>query len=450
MPDSVLYTTAEVREVARNKFKLETVSADTAQAGRIVTFNLPENSMIDMKSLKFFADVLCTGGGNFAPVDADTVYGKLPQHISSLISRVEVYINGVQVQQGASEYNTVCQVLRLGCSNIDKDNSIDRALSHSYITDNDANDDESICLSEWQGFLNELSTRYINTGLLGQIQIRMTFAGNHVLVPKQNAVPLGTDLSSAQAQTNAQAIKYSLSNMYFTCDTITLSPAYNDLLRKRLMSAGIEINYKEYYTFQLDGIQNGGAVGASTRFSLSSGCINRAYAIYRDANYTTVGIRSSLLPNACGVSAYQSNALRFRSYSGQTKKTGDARWQWSVNNVKYPQMLGTWIDGLAEVSYAQDKVSHYNNGTLITSAESYNNGNFVYPLLLELPTGRGVSVQSGYNSRGINTQMVFQAQSMVVPAAAGQRDSGTASSFIVLETTSKLLVQSGRDLAVQF
>ena len=447
LPESAMYATAEVREVARNKFKLETISSDSAGPNRIITFNLPENAMIDMKSLKFFADVECDGAG----AGADEVFGKLPAHVSSLISRVEVYINGVQVQQGASEYNTIAQVLRLGCSNIDKDNSIDRALSHSYITDDDANDDETICVSEWCGFLNELSTRYLNTGLLGQIQIRLTWAGNNALVPKQTAVPLGQDLTSPAAVANAAAIKYSVSNMYFTCDTLTLDPMYNAMLRKRLEAGGLELNYKEYYTFQLDGITGGaGATSASTRFSLSSGCINRLYAVYRDANYTSVGKRSHKLPNATGVAAYQSNALRFRSYSGDTKTVGNARWQWSVNNVKYPQMLGTWLDGLADVSYAQDKVSHYNNGTLITSKESFNDGKFVYPLLLEMPTGRGVAVQAGYNSRGINTQMVFQSQAQTIPPAAGQVDSGVISSFVVAETTAKLMIAVGRDLAVQF
>ena len=449
LPESVMYATSEVREVARNKFKLETVSSDTAGPNRIITFNLPENSMIDMRSLKFFADIACEGSAA-AGVATDEVFGKLPGHISSMIARVEVYINGVQVQQGASEYNTIAQALRLGVSNIDKDNSIDRALSHSYITDDDKNDDETICVGEWCGFLNELSTRYLNTGLLGQIQIRLTWAGNHVLVPKQKAVPLGLDLTTVAAETNAQAIKFAVSNMYFTADTITLDPMYNALLRKRLESGGLELNYKEYYSFQLDGITGGtGATSASTRFSLSSGCINRLYSIYRDMNYTSVGKPSHLLPHAGGVAAYQSNGLRFRSYSGDDKKVGNARWQYSVNNVKYPQYQASWIDGLADVGYAQDKVSHYNNGTLITSKESYNDGKFVFPLLLELPTGRGVSVQSGYNSRGINTQMVFQSQAQSIPTA-DQINSGSISSFVIAETTAKLMIALGRDLAVQF
>jgi hypothetical protein len=449
LPDDVMYAVAEMKEVSRNRFKLETVSADTAGPNRICTFNLPENAMIDMKSLRFFFDVACTGSDANGTPAVDEVFGKLPQNASTLLSRVEVYINGVQTQQGASEYNTIAQALRLGRSNIDKDNSIDRALSHSYITADDKDDDESICVSEWCGFLGEASTRYLNTGLLGQIQIRLTFAGNWVLVPKQKGVEIGDPLSS-DAKLNAALMKYSVSNMYFTVDSVSLDPMYNAMLRKRLEAGGLELNYKEYYSFQYDGIQSGTPASASTRFSLSSGCIDKLYALYRDSNYTTTGVPGHKFQNATGVSAYTANALRFRSYSGDTNKVGLARWNWSINNVKFPQYQASWIDGLADVSYAQDKVSHDSAGTLITSKESYNDGKFIFPLLLALPTGKGVAVQAGYNSRGINTQMVFQSSGQVVPVADSGTNSGTASCFVIAETTAKLMIQLGRDLAVQF
>jgi hypothetical protein len=445
LPDSVMYATYEMKEVSRNRFRLETVSSDSAGANRIVTFNLPEQAMLDMKSLRFFFDVACSGSSAEGGA-GDVVYGKLPQNASSLLGRVEVYINGVQVQQGSSEYNTIAQALRLGQSNIDKDSSTDRALNHSYITDDNANDDETICINEWRGFLGEASTRYINTGLLGQIQVRLTFAGNHVLVPKQHNVALGVNLS-ADAKKNAALMTYSVSNMYFTVDSVSLDPMYNDGLRKRLEAGGLQLNYKEYYSFQLDGINS---TGSSTRFSLSSKCIDRLYALYRDANYTQTGIRSFALPNASGVSAYTSNALRFRSYSGDTKKVGNARWNWSVNNVKYPQYQASWIDGLADVGYVQDKVSHENSGTLITSKEAFNDGKFVFPLTLCLPTGRGVEVQSGYNSSGVNTQMVFQSSGQVIPADDGETNTNEISCFVIAETTAKLMIELGRDLAVMW
>ena len=444
MPSDLVYATGDIAEVSRNSFRLETVSADTASPGRIITFNLPENAIIDTRSIRFFMDVLTTQVG----AGANIVYGKLPQNVSSLISRLEVYVNGVSVQQGASEYNTVAQILRNAQSNIDKENSTDRSLSHSYITSDDAVDDETVCISEWVGFLGENSTRYLNTGLLGQIQIRLTLAPTSVLCPKQVAVTIG-DAFTGTGATSALTISYSTSNMYFTVDTVSLSPMYNANLRKRLEMGGLALNYKEYYTFSLDGISAGASVGASTRFSLSSGCIDRLYGIYRDANYATAGVQGFALPNAVSVSAFTSNALRFRSYSGQTKKAGVARWNYSINNVKYPQFQASWVDALAGVAYAQNKVGADNSGSLITSSQSFNDGVFQFPLLLCLPTAKGVSVCSGYNSRGINSTMVFQASGLNIPVAGGA-NSGSVSSFIVAETTASLRIEVGRDLAVMF
>ena len=460
LPDSAQYVVKEVSEVSRNAFKLETVSSDQAGPNRIITFNLPENAIVDMKSLKFFADVACVGAG----AGVDQVFAKLPQHASSLIAGLEVYINGQQVQNRASEYFTIAQAERLAKSNIDKDNSTDRALSHSYITGDDADDDETVCISEWCGFLNDASTRYVNTGVLGQIQIRLSLAGNFALVPKQTGVDLGLPIS-AGAATNAQQITFAMSKMYFCVDTVSLSPMYNEALRSRLMNGGLELNYREFYSFQLDGIQAGNSVGSSTRFSLSSGCINRLTGIYRDSSYTEIK-RSSALPNANGVSAYTSNALRFRSYAGSgvagapaTKKSANTTWKYLVNNVSYPQFSASWMDMLSGVAYGVDKVGPDNSGSLITSKESYNLGKFLAPLLLEMPTGWGVACMSGYNSRGINTQMVLQTAAQLIPlngqptatgGADGDLNSGSVSCMVIADTTAKLVIESGRSLAVQF
>ncbi len=442
-PETLQYMTYNIDEVSRNKFRLETVSADTAQAGRIVTFNLPENCILDCKSLAFFADIECFG----ATVGAATVHAKMPPHISSMISRLEVFCNGIALNQGCSEYNTVCQALRLGQSNLDKENSIDRALSHSFVTNNAASDNETICMREWRGILGECSTRYLNLSALGQIQIRLTWAGNNVLVPKEGANNVGTDLT-ADGLTAAQSMRYEVSSMYFTCDTITLSPLYNASIRARLENGGMAVNFKEYYTFQLDGI-NG--TGASARFSLSSGCINSVLSLYRDMSYSSVGVKGHEYTNTALAPSYSSNYLRFRSYSGDTKLVGanSGRYQYSINNVKYPQYLSTFMDLLNEVSYSNDKVSQSTEGNLITSREAYNDGKFLAPVLLSLPTGHGCKVTAGYNSRGINTQMVFQGQALTIPVA-GQADTQQISCFTIVDSTATLMIKLGRNLAVQY
>ena len=450
LPETLMYSVGEVREVSRNRFKIFSVSADTASANKIVNFVLPENALIDMKSVKMFFDVACTGAG----AGADAVLCKLPNYTSTMISRLEVFANGVALSAGSSLYGTIAHVLRLSQSNIDKDNSVDRALHHSYITGDNFNDDESLCLSDLGGFFDG-STRYLNTGLIGSISIRATFAPNSVLVPKQTAVNVGQNFTTPAALANAQQCSYQVSKMYMTVDTISLPQLYTDFLRERLEGGGLKYNYEEHYSFQMDGIA-GNTTNSSTalRFALSTGCLTSCWGTYQDQNANgVVGIPCHSLPNAAGVSSEIANCLRFRSYSGETKKAGPASYEWVVNSVRYPQWKSSWVDGLAAVAYTQDKVDKDTSGTLITSAASYNDGKFVFPLMLNLPTGRGVGIMAGMSSRGINSQMVFQSGQQTIPAAPvppslDLNNSGTASCFVVASTVSQLRINLGRDLQV--
>ena len=140
IPKDVIFAAKRLSNLNRNRFRLETVSADTAGPGRIITVNWPEGCLIDSKSFKWHFDVACTS----ATVGARTVRGRLPADASSLISRVECFLNGIQVQQGTPEYGTICRMLKIGRSSRDKDGSIDRALHHGAVVAADANEDVSV------------------------------------------------------------------------------------------------------------------------------------------------------------------------------------------------------------------------------------------------------------------------------------------------------------------
>ena len=230
LPKDVAFAAARMSNYNRNRFRLETVSSETASPGRIVTVNLPENALLDMRSFKFHFDVTC----NSVTVGGATVRGRLPPDASSLISRVEVFINGIQVQQGTAEYGSIARILKIGRSSRDKDGSIDRALQHSAVIPDDAAEDVSVVLSSWCGFLGETATRYLPTDLLGQIQVRLTFASPSVLVPKEQGVDVGDNLSGGDARTAATNLTYAVSNMYFTVDSILMDGVYSKLLNDRL------------------------------------------------------------------------------------------------------------------------------------------------------------------------------------------------------------------------
>ena len=107
LPSNLLFASDVLSGYSRNRFQLNTTSSDTASSGRIVTVNLPENALLDMKSLRFFFDC---DAGYVAASGVGALQGLLPNGAESLISKVEVYINGVQVQSGANEYNTTCHI----------------------------------------------------------------------------------------------------------------------------------------------------------------------------------------------------------------------------------------------------------------------------------------------------------------------------------------------------
>ena len=389
------------------------------------------------------ADVLTTSSG----AGADLVYGRLPPDAMSLISRVEVFINGIQVMSGCSEYNTLCRMLKLQRTSRDKDGSIDRALSHAAVNATDAVEDVSLVWHSFPGFLSECATEYIPTDLLGQIQVRLTFAGNEVLIPKQAGVGLNANLSTAQARANAANISYSVSNIFFTIDSVEVDPMYREMLRARLQSEeSIPLNYKEYYTYELSNISTG---THTTRFSLSSQAINKIMATFRDSNYQTVGIRghqtaASLTDNLV------SNYFRLRSFDSETEKEGLLRWQASINNVAHPQYRAGVRDALFNLAYCSAKYHDSSQGNLVTSLAHFHDGAFVLPISLDLP-GEPTSAIASYDSRGINTMLNLAITGQVPPTAnVAAQTTATLSSFIAVETVATLRIGLGKSLSVSF
>ena len=461
LPENVRYMVDSMSMYSRNRFRLETVSAETASAGRIITVNLPEGACLDLSSFRLHYDVACSTTSS----GGATCFAKLPNDAAqTLIQRVEVNLNGVAIEQGAQEWNTVYQMKKLGHGSISRNASVGRAVAHAEVVpDNNAEPAESLVCQDWVGFLGERSTRFVSTDVWGQIQVRITLAPNAVLVPKISGVDMENPLGTADAAAAAALMSYSVSNIFFTIDSVSLNPIYNEMLRQRLASDDyLPLNYKEYYTFSLDNITSGASV---PRFSLSSGSIDSLYGVYRDSNYLSTGVRAKQLTDAgVGASAFLANFLRFRSYNnfgGASALTdGQLRYNWSVNNVQMPQYRATLTDALCDVNYIPDKIGMDSDGTNVASKDSFNDGKFLCGQKLNHPTKYGCGVQSGFNSRGINTMMTWNVSGQLVPAADatvatnppgyGTQDTGNLSAFVCVETTAQVRAGVGKNIAVLF
>jgi len=292
IPESCRYLVDSMSSYSRNRFKLQTVSAESASAGRIVVVNLPEQAIVDLQSFRLHMDAKTTQ----ATVGGSTVFGKLPNDAAAtLIQRVEVNMNGIALNQGHPEWNTVYQMKKLAEGSIGRASTVDRLASGYEINTNKAIDDESLVLQDWTGLLGESSTRFLDLSLFGQAQIRITMAPNSVLVPLEDgALPkIGDDLSVPDGVNAAKQISYSVDNIFFTIDSVSLNPIYSKMLRDRLENDDfLPLNFKECYTFSLDSINTG---SSTTRFSVSSGSIDHFSATYRDSSYQTIGVKAKNL-----------------------------------------------------------------------------------------------------------------------------------------------------------
>ena len=450
LPHNLEFSASQLAGYSRNRFKLETTSSDTASSGRIVTVNLPQSSIIDLKSFRFFFDA---NAGTGTASNTSNINGLLPDGAESLISRVEVFINGVQVQQGTTEYNTIARVVNLGGESMDQKRSLGRLGRHEGIySGNGANANvfvggsngevASLCIDNWKGFLGQSATRFLPTDVLGTIQVRLTFAPDAVLsgcISGSNAVDSPLD-SATTAPT------YSISNMYFTVDTIVVGDAYNEVIRQQMANSYLPLNYKEYYMFINSGITS---KSYANRFSLSSGSIDKLYAIQRLSSHNVFGKATDLSPTTTNISGLAAVADEFvgKYFTYETFKAGndgvdgDFRYQFFVNNVAMPQYLARNSEAMADTYYTNDKVDLNSFGHLITSPTAFCRGCAVYTLQLNHP-GMSLHTMSGYNSRGINSFLTFQVQ--------GMNTVTSKDSVVIAETMAQLRVKPGRAIAVSF
>lgn len=412
-----------------------------------------ENALLDMKSLRFFFDA---DAGYVAASGVGALQGVLPEQASSLISKVEVYVNGVQVQSGANEYNTTCQIKNISGYNQDNQQTKGKLVNHAALTDingqstnfmgSTEGEKASMCVDSWHGFLNELSTRFLPTDLIGQIQIRITFAPDGVL----SGILTGKDVADASNNLVTTAPTYSISNMYFTIDSIVVGDVYNQLLRSQLQSSYLPLNYLEYYMFT-----NGNLTGNySNRFSLSSGSVDKLYAIQRKSTYSEFGAATALAPTTTNISPLQAvgNAhvgkyFTYESFkAGRDSENGTLRYQFFCNNVSYPQYEARNLEAMADLAYVADKVGYRPVGVLASSPTAFCRGQAVYTLQLNHPE-LGLNTMSGYNSRGINSFFTFSMKGL-----DGNQVSNTnkIESVVLVQTTAQLRVSAGRALAVSF
>ena len=442
-PRNLGYSVSALQGYSRDTFKLESTGTTTASGGqgRVITFNLPENSLIDLKSFRFIVNS-CVGdyaAGNGGSIPEMRVVIPFSQ---ALISRLEVNINGVQICQGFPEYGTGYRLLRNARTPTSKSTSIDNAVENGIMDTTPASvyangETIGLAITSWLGFMEAPSTRFVHTGLLGQISIKMTLADNWVMSPIAENI---NQLAGAALAT-AQTLGYTLSNFYATIDSISINDGmYDSLLRSKLQRDGfLQINYDEYYSFSQEGLTGN---SATIRYSLASQSINKIYTTLRASSYTTRGNAPDVLTSANDIGSIQPAFCKFQSFATDYPPV-NFKWNYNINGTMHPQYLASEMDALCSLAHTENKVFMDSPGNQVFSFLDFRASKFCAAIRLNHPIDgetRNCYV-SGIDSRGLNSALTFTCSGMSLPA-------GGATIYSLVNTTSSIRVGPGRQIEV--
>ena len=431
-------------DVNRNRFKLQPNGAVTASPNSRAIITLPSNATLDLKSFCIHLDVSTTSD----TTSTNEIFAHLPADATSLIAQVSVFCGGVMIQQSFSEYNTACKIKKIIHSSRDRDGSVGGTLHHGLISAADAVDNVSMIFKPELGLFQEHSTRYLSSNLVGDISVEIVFAPTSILCFKEATVAINGNFSDPAARAAALNPTYSVTNLFATIDTVHFGDQYDAMLTDRLVSENsLQLRFKEYYSFSL---KNTTGTSHDVRFSLSASSVDALFTCCRAANYETSGIRTRQYSGASFSDAHCANFFKFLAFNDSTTARGSVRYQYDINSVKMPQYLADVVDAAHEAVMLTNEHGFSGRGTMVSSLADFCDGKAIFPLILNMP-GNPISVASGLNTKGSNTQFSVSLQGQTLPAAnADSQTVAALSTYVLVETTATLHIHGQKSVSMQY
>lgn len=424
-----------------NTFKIEPSGArSSVGAGQVISFQLPSNALVDLRSIKWMFNAQVSGGTR----------GRLPNKISSLVERYSVEAGGVVVYQGHLGYNVVKHAkdaLELSLC----DESTKNVQNHEFIprltgvddadisggneAPSSSNDATQFVVDDWLGFM-EAKPEILDTSLLPELTLKIYLAPNSVLTDS-----VGTALDGAASAFTSNAVTpssvYTINNQRLLATTYSINDGtYDMMVEQRIKDQGfIEVPFKQYFTF-FDGSHSG-----STRFSIGTQSLDKVYAVWRPTAFGTQGapVLVSGFKGNGGIAA--GLQLENASHAGEKyvskffnfpKPSGLTGTQFQLNGTLYPQFLATPDEWYQISKDAVKKTSQE-----IKSLQAWNDNYHVYAIRLNQPGADELRLISGLDTRSMNMAGYLTSQG-----------AGASSLVIICECTSTLRIGAGMALSV--
>ena len=242
----------------------------------VITFKLPNSSLVDMRTFNFWYQFTTSGTtGTFLH----------PRYASSLIERVSVIINGQTIDITPSYsllYNTlmdlegssfdqfskrnVCEFfdpsLKYTVTDPSSSSTADVAIAGANWTASGTSAPSKIdgAITHWLGFLGSCNPQILDTSDLGDVYLMFQFSTAYVLP--------STIHSTAQTLAGAS---FTLDNLYATCDVISFADnEYYDLKASKLTSSGLNVGFYSYLNSRFAAVAKSSGINVSWNVSANS------------------------------------------------------------------------------------------------------------------------------------------------------------------------------------
>ena len=476
---NLVYFVERMQGFSTNTFKLETQNKDSAKQNDIISFDLPSNAILNLRSLK----VWCNASAN---LNSTTPSGARLPPMNDLVERVEVSVGGIVLSQGTNFVNVLGEVQRALTAE-----SVDSVTGHpeyvrekSYVNQLGAgaatltgalNEDYSLaatgssgvkfCIDKFPGFLDTADPKLLDSSILPDIRVRLYMASDNVLTTSVG-VGMG-DLSAVGAFDDGFAFaggvgggRYELTNVHATIEAVGLaSMEYDQMLSAQMSQNGfLEIPYKSYTSYQE-------THSGASRFTLSTQSLDRVWVSWRKTNFnaqaapiivnghksaggyingsatgTGAPLKDIGLPGYDIGGVLDTNCEKYKSqYFNFAAPQENMTLQLQLNGAYLPQFSAN----LGELYGITKNSLMGSRDAKNISFDQYVNNYCVQCFRLNMPDSEYSRSISGLDTRSVNLQGIVKTENY---AAAGGRDNLGINIFT--ESTECLRVGAGRAIEV--
>lgn len=388
LPKNVQYMLNRLSNYSRQTYRLQAQNADVAVAGGFITCSLPTNALVDLSTFTMHFKGSATA--------ASTFFAKFPRNIETTIDSLSVSANGQLLSSIPMNYSQLFQIM--ADTTLGTDATIRRGIlqNSADITTpaTGAGNNDSVArwyaISNWLGLLGSIQPQVIETGALGNLDVRIGLASPSILVGSSGATGLA----------------FSFSDVYFTVDCLAMDESVHGAYASYLNQGGVlEAAYDDIYCFSQGPFQSGNGSG-NVRFAVSSQSIDMVLATFVE----------TATPNTLETKTKTSNYFTRR---GAPASGTELQWNFNVGNTYFPNFklnsdnafqmlvhaLGTAQDTLGGMHPALNSLDQWRTAFWVAAYRFSHNGD---------DSSREIS---GIDGRGNVVQNFFEFQNLDVTTA---------------------------------